>query len=232
MRRREISRERYVAAGVITTFVFLLGIVIGIMADLHKIRYAERISERQDVDFESLQLQYLYLQYLENGQMCPVISKVLENNLRTLQPVLEKLVEYEERNEKNSEDYEILKRKYLIYNIRYYILAKKSREDCNADIVTILYFYSRDCEICPNQGFILSHLKSILKDRLLVFPIDADYEAEPMVNVLSAQYNVTVYPTLIIWDRKVEGYRTEKEVLEEICPFYRIKPDICKGVRG
>ena len=218
---RKIEKERYIAAGVITAFIFLMGMLVGLMADIQKVNYAESVVQRQDVEFESLQLQYLYLQYLPKKDVCPVIGKILENNLKTLQPILEKLIEYEENNKKGGEEYDLLKRKYILANIRYFVLAEKSREECDADIVTVLYFYDKNCGVCPTQGFILSHLKSILQDRFLVFPFDASYDKEPMINVLVTQYNVTVFPTLVINGKeRVEGFRTEKELLEVVCPLY------------
>lgn len=228
---RRIEKERYIAAGVVTAFIFLMGMFLGLVVDIQKVNYAERIMQKQDVEFESLQLQYLYLQYLPNRDVCPVIGRILENNLKTLQPILEKLIEYEESNKKEGEEYELLKRKYTLANIRYFILAEKSRKECDADIVTVLYFYDKSCDVCPTQGFILSHIKSILQERFLVFPFDASYEKEPMISVLVTQYNVTVFPTLVINGReKVEGFRTEKEVLEVVCPLYKTKPEICEGV--
>ncbi len=228
---RKVEKDRYIAAGVITIFIFLMGMLVGLITDIQKVNYAESIVQKQDVEFESLQLQYLYLQYLPKNEVCPVITKILENNLKTLQPILEKLIEYEENNKRYGEEYEFLKRKYILANIRYFILAEKSRKECDADIVTVLYFYNKNCEVCPTQGFILSHLKSILRDRLLVFPFDVSYTQEPMVGVLATQYNVSVFPTLIInGHERVVGFRTEKELLEIICPLYRNKPPICEGV--
>jgi len=230
IKKRNVERERYLAAIVITIFIFMIGLILGISMDMEKTKYANYIMEKQDVNFESLQLQYLYLQTLQNKgtkDVCPVIQKVLENNLKVLQPVLLKLMEYEKNKDGNSPEYQLLKRKYIIYNIKYYLLSEKSRKLCNNDVVNVLYFYSDNCSICPSEGYILSHLRKAMKGRLLVFPFDVSYKKEPMIGILVARYNITRYPTIIVEGKKLQGFQTQNQLLKVICQYFNKKPDIC-----
>ncbi len=228
--KRNIEKERYLAAIVITIFIFMIGLILGISMDMEKTKYANYIMEKQDINFESLQLQYIYLQTLQNKgtkDVCPVIQKVLENNLRVLQPVLLKLMEYEKSKNGNSPEYQLLKRKYIIYNIKYYLLSEKSRKLCNNDVVNVLYFYSDNCSICPSEGYILSHLRKAMDGRLLIFPFDVSYAKEPMIGILVARYNITKYPTIIVEGKKLQGFQTQDQLLKVICQYFHKKPAIC-----
>jgi hypothetical protein len=230
---RKIRKVRYIVAGSWTIVIFLLGFLLGTAADIFKFSYLQSVVEKYNTDFESLQLQYYYLATIENSTQkstCPIIQKILEKNLKVLQPVLEKLIEYEEGKENiDSAEYKILKRKYIIYNVRYLLLSEKAQKECGSDVVNIIYFYSgKECPHCGYQGSILTHLKNILKERLLVFPIDSDYrDEEPIVDILLLDYNVTKYPTLIINGVKYEGFLSEKELVNILCELYKEKPEIC-----
>lgn len=220
------SKNKYFAAGVATLIVFVLGILLGIVIDQKKYEYVTGLAMEQEVEFNSLQVQYLYLDNLDGPNSCKVIEQTLENNLRMFQPILERLIDYEENKQYNNE-YELLKRKYLLANIRYDLLAQRSKAECGTDLVRVLYFYNSDCKICGDQGFLLSNLKDSLEDKLLVFPIDMDFTKEPILSVLSTQYDVTKFPTLVIEDTKYTGFQDKAALISKICPLYKEKTGIC-----
>ena len=82
--------------------------------------------------------------------------------------------------------------------------------------MTILYFYRNDCDICPNQGVILTYFKNVFGDKLLVFPIDGGLSSdESAVDIIQSRFNITSYPTLIVEEQKFEGV-IEKDALRTI----------------
>jgi thiol-disulfide isomerase/thioredoxin len=226
---RNFKKDRYIFAGVITIIIFSLGFTLGIITSGYKLEYIERLYKNQAVGYESLQLQYLYLENikgLEKNETCAIIKEILRNNLITLSSALEILQRYEKTGDINNEDYILLKRMLLLANIRYFLLAEKDKENCDSDAVSILYFYSKNCNICPDQGYILSQLKAKFEEKLLVFPIDTNMD-EPIVNILVKQYDVKRFPTLIIEGKKIEKFLSMNEVLSEICPLYKEKYADC-----
>jgi thiol-disulfide isomerase/thioredoxin len=90
---------------------------------------------------------------------------------------------------------------------------------CDDNVVNILYFFSRDqCDICPSQGQILTYFKKKLQDKLLVFPINVDFEEdEDFIKIIRIRYNVTVMPTLVVNDQKYEGVVSRDELSKIIC---------------
>ena len=114
-------------------------------------------------------------------------------------------------------------------NLNYWLFAKKTKEKCDLDVVNILYFYSeKNCQTCPDQGVILTYFKKTFGDKLLVFPIDVDYELnEPVITILKKQYDVTMYPTTIIEDQKYEGIIHNEELKKIICDSFKYEKEIC-----
>ena len=57
--KRSISLERYIIAGVITFLIFTLGLSLGFVLDQKRVSWIEETSNEQELDYKSLQLQYL-----------------------------------------------------------------------------------------------------------------------------------------------------------------------------
>ncbi len=218
MKRQNIKKRRYLTIGIITLSIFFLGILFGSFIDSLKFDYVEGIIEKQKLDLNTLQTQSLFISSIEKNQGCSAIEEVIKNNLENLQPTLTRLIEYEEGEKRdNSEEYIKLKRGYIQTNIRYFLLAEKSRDLCNSNYVSVLYFFNDECKICKLQGTILTNLRSYFKGNLLVFPVDSDFKEEPLVDVLTRTYNVTSFPTLVIEGEVIRKYTPREGLKEKIC---------------
>jgi len=205
-------------AAVITFLIFTLGVLLGLIMDYERLSFLNQRTEIQEVNYKSLQLQYLYLSDIGSGNnSCPLLRAALKNSIKDLSYSLEKLESYEKETQINSKDYELITKQYVLDNIRYWIFSKKTKEICNEDIINVLYFYSRDnCDICHNQGTILSYFKTKLDDEILIFPLNVDID-EDLIYLLSLQYNVTKFPTIIVNDNKYEGVISKNELSRIIC---------------
>lgn len=215
---RIISKEKYIVAGVLTFLIFSLGITLGFLLQDQRYKIVEEINLQQDVNYLSLQLQYLYLNSFQAQDNCPVLSAALKNTVQDLSESLDEVITFEEESETPTARQNIIQRRYVIDNLRYWLLAKESKQRCDLDIVTILYFYSQDCQSCPNQGTILTYFKNLFGEKVLIFPINLDLrQEEPMVEIAMSQFNVTRYPTLVIDEQKYEGVVKKEELQEIIC---------------
>ncbi len=230
--RRNLKKDKYAVALVISLIIFAFGFLLGTVLDNYKRDYVEDIMKQQEIEFNSLQMQYIYLQNTKGQEKCPVLYQILESNIRTLGPIVNNMLDYEKSKGVNSSEYTYFKRQYLLANLKYLFLSEDIKKTCNSDSVTVIYFFSNNCDICyKSQGAILSNLKSLFEDKLLVFPVDSDFVQEPMTGLMKNRYNVTVYPTLIINDKKIEHFMSRDDLLQTVCPNYLNRENIsdCKG---
>lgn len=228
---RRISTTTYLLAGFITLLIFFLGLSLGMIVDDMRLRNAEQLNKAQEVNYQSLQMQYLYLSTLPNAtDSCPTLKVALDKTVAELSESLDRFEDFKKETKLNDKDYDLIGRKYLLDNIKYWFFADKSRNLCDLNLVSVLYFYSlKDCQVCPDQGVILTYFKKILDERLLVFPINVDIEKEePLIKILRSRYNITSYPSVVIADHKYEGVVQRMELSRLICSAYHTMPLECQ----
>ena len=220
---RKISKEKYILAAILTTLLFVLGVALGMLVDNERLRGLEQTNKYQELDFRSLQFQYLYLTSLEDEKnSCPVLRATLQRTVRDLSESLDKYQNFKDDTQLNDEDYQVLGRRYLLDNLNYWLFASKSKKACGLDVVSILYFYNDKCTICPDQGVILTYFKTVHGDKLLVFPIDTGFSSsEPIIDIFLNRFNVTTYPTIIVENKKFEGVIGRNQLRQIICSNFK-----------
>lgn len=230
---RKINRSKYLAVGFITLLIFMLGMSFGIVWDSKRVQYVQEINEQRDLDYQSLQFQYLFASSLEEKESsCGALLVTLEESVKSLAETLNRLTNFEKESTFNNEQYVKLERAYILDNLRYWLFAEKVRKICEKDIVTVLYFHTKyGCGECLDQGTILTHYKTIFGDRLLVYPIDSEIKAsEPSIVMIESRYNITTYPTIVIENEKYEGLVGTEELKKLICSSFKTMQPECPMV--
>lgn len=220
---------RYLLAAFITIIIFVLGMLLGMVIEEKRARYLTSIAEEQKLSLGSLQLQYQFISQLGEEKSCPAVTATFKRYMDTLVKTQERLENYEKDSKVNKDVFRLLKQEYTQAQLNFWLLAKKTRALCEKDVVSILYFYSsgENCPDCEEQAFVLSYLKQLLKDRLLVFSIDESLDIEPMVSILKNTFNITKYPTVIVEKEKIENLAAKEIILKRICKYYKTKIDEC-----
>ncbi|MEM4244705.1 MAG: thioredoxin family protein [Candidatus Nanoarchaeia archaeon] len=226
---RSFRRGRYVIAFFLTSAIFIIGILLGFIIADYRSSDIEDLSKVQRLDYDSLQLQYLYINNFLQQKNCPAAMSALNKNLYDLEMTRLKLESYISNPVGGgSKEFDIVKREYLLAEIRYWLFLKQIEGICKDDSVTLLYFYSNEnCPDCVTQGMILTYLKDKLKDRLLIFSLDADFVSEPLVGILKDSYNITSVPAVVIQNSTYQGLRTREELKTLICKQYDSTPKEC-----
>ena len=226
---RGLSRDKYIIAGAITLGIFLLGLFLGLAIEGKRVNYIESISRKQNLDFSSLQLQYAFIDQLSQEKNCLAVQKTFEQNINNLESTRIRLENFDRDATLNKNEFDILKNEYILAQIRYWLLAQRTKKLCGADIVNILYFFSdqKECPECDKQAFVLTYLKKKFKDKLLIFSFDSKFDAEPMIPLLQKTYNITKYPTIVIEGNQKNGFNDKATILREICGYYKEKTEDC-----
>ncbi len=225
---RKLSTKKYIAAFIITLIVFSLGFILGIIIDKVRSSYVSTVLTQQKVESDSIQLQYLYLTTQNTTGNCPAIREILNTNLKSLSRSLSRLISYKDRAVYKQEDFILTHRQYILEEIKYWTLAGEIKKSCNEDFVRVLFFFSENCDDCDPQSFILDYYKKLLEDKLLVFTFDTRLEAEePLLKTLMTQYNITIYPSIVVETTKYGGLKDTEALKEIICNNYEKKPEGC-----
>lgn len=228
---RSISKDKYIIAGLITIGIFLLGLFLGLAIEGKRVNYIESVSKKQNLEFSSLQLQYAFIDQLSQEKDCLAVQKTFEQNINNLESTRIRLENFDRDATLNKNELDILKNEYLLAQIRYWLLAERTRDLCGSDIISVLYFFSdeKECPDCDKQAFVLTYLKKRFKDRLLIFSFDSKFEQEQMVSLLKNTYGIGKFPTIVIEGEPKSGFQSKEAILKEICGYYREKPDDCKN---
>ncbi len=221
---------RYIAAGIITIIIFSLGLMLGMLIDIQRAEWAKSEISKQEVELLSLNLQNQILMNLEtrSNSTCKALKVALTDAVVNLNKALDKFIKYKQEAQINPDKDNLIEREYAIANIRYWLIARNYKRYCQpADLVTILYFYSDNCERCPDQGVLLTYFKRLFGERLLVFPIHSDIkEQEHLISMLEVYYNITSYPSIVIEDKVYPGVFSRDLLKQLICnSFLQPQPE-------
>lgn len=230
--KRKISKNRYLLAFLITLIVFTLGLLLGLVIESKRIQLIELQNQQQKLDFSSLQIQYQFIDLFGEEKNCDALKKTFEESSRNLEIARNKLEGYLKESNLNKKEFNSLKREYTLAQLQFWLLIKKTRGSCHLETSTIFYFYSDDeiCTQCADQAYILTYLKNKFGAQLLNFAFDAQFEEEPLINVLKNTHQIDQYPALLINGKKFEGLTSQETILKEICPTYKQnKFELCKN---
>ena len=50
-----------------------------------------------------------------------------------------------------------------------------------------------------------------------------------MISILKESFNITMVPTIIVKDEKIEGLTTLNELYPKICKYYKDVPEECEN---
>ena len=226
---RKISTKKYLLAFLLSSLIFIIGLLVGFTLTQERTDYLEGIAYKQKLDYESLQLQLLYLDLNPTNQSCSILNNILISSLDDVGSAQIKIDNYIKESRSKKESYTDLKRDYALAQIRYWLLSSRIKENCKSQQVAVLYFYSNEeCFECGAQGTILLHLKDRLKDNLLVFSLDVDFKDEAMIQLLKQTYNISKVPSVVVDEEVSEGLTSRDILLDSICEKYEIPPKTCE----
>jgi hypothetical protein len=211
-----MRRKRLVfAAGILTIILYFLGIVTGYFIQANILSKTEEELKRVQEEFfvykqnlENVQLEQLYLTTHKGELSCKILASIIDEMYDNLAYFWSRLPSKLEVYEKYSEvqpEYVKLKRDYTLLSIRAWLLSLSVKEKCGEDVIPALYFYSKDCDTCIEQSYVLDELKKE-NPNFSAFIVDYNLD-EPIVRIIIRTYNVTEVPSFIINDKLYSGFQ-------------------------
>ena len=195
---------------VVTILIFLAGLLLGLSLDDTRISDLIDNLNKNELNSESYLVEQDFIKNL-GGDLCELSSPRIDVLSSELAELGQLLTKYEARGILRTSEYEYLKRKYFLMEIKTYTLFINLKKDCNYGFDTILFFYDQNDQGSINQGYILDSLVETQKN-LHIFSFDRNFE-EPALKTLLLHYNITTSPSLIIDNEiKKEGLTGLEEI--------------------
>lgn len=215
---RKTSWSKYIFSIGLTALILLATITTYLVADNERVRELNLQSEEIKTDYESLQIQQLYLTTIPNtNESCPALKIALQDSIKKLASSLDNVKSARDSTTINKKEMNMIERKYLNDNIRYWLFAKKTKELCGTSTAIIVFFTTTNkCDDCEKQGAVLTYYKKKLQDSLLVFPLNTALEEdEAIIKILKTQYGIKNIPAVIV-ENDAYNRIVEREELQQI----------------
>ncbi|MBI2041153.1 MAG: thioredoxin family protein [DPANN group archaeon] len=198
----KIAKRMFVAM-IFTAFIFLLGFYASSVLVESKFESLQRAQDEIQIDTVSLEIESSLL--AENPCNLAGLEE-LGARLGDLGPKLD----YMEKQSR-AKDFENLKKYYALLEIKHWLAIQKSNRECNSNYTPILYFYSNsECDGCRLQGPLILELKA-KNPKTMVYSFDVN-SGLPAIKILKGNYKITIVPTIIIGNKKYEGYMGSAEL--------------------
>jgi|SRR3989344_546232 len=196
----------------ITILIFLAGLLLGLSLDDTRVNDIITNLNQNELNRESYLVEQDFIKNLGGGT-----CYLSDQRINTLSGELTKLgqliTRYEPKGILREDEYEYLKRKYFLLEIKTYTFFTTLRKECDYNFNTVLFFYDINHQESLNQGYILDSLVESKKD-VHVFSLDRNFE-ESSLETVKFHYNISYSPSLIINDKiRKEGLASLEELKE------------------
>jgi len=200
---KKIDWEFFLISGIITFIVLLAGLFFGMFLGKEKVGSLENDLEELRVRQDDATLSFSLMSIFGN-RSCNIIQHELSDTMLQAAELGREITSYE--NEKFKDDrYIQTKKDYTLIQIRYWSYLERLKQECNnTNFITILYFYSNECDDCSKQGLILDYLKQTYPNNVMNFALDYNVDLN-IIRLLKSIYDVEDTPTLIINEKKYTG---------------------------
>ncbi len=211
-----VDTKRYKQHLLITSFIvaaviFLAGLALGWTLDNFKVNAITEALKQNELNTESFLLES---EFIENfgGDYCELLNFRIKDLQKSIAQTSEQLSTWGEGKKFKESDFDYLKRKYFLLEIKFLFLLQDMTHTCGKNYDTILFFYNIDDSQSMRQGYALDEVR-MTRDDLIVLSFDKNYAAEPLMLVLLTKYNIESAPAIVINGQKtISGYTSAEKI--------------------
>lgn len=188
---------------ILVLVVFVVGILIGSNIRRSEANDLQTLLQESELNTES----YLIEQELIGGSSiagCDLAMIRIQDLSSQLYELGQKLNSENPRKELGERNYNLLKRKFHLMQMRTYLLFYSIQENCNESTHTVLYYYKQNDLQSQEQGMVLD--RAVENFDLNVFAIEYNYSQD--LNFIEEYYNVTAAPAVVIdYGKALQGFQ-------------------------
>lgn len=207
----------------LTILVFSTGMLLNHFFDFFRIDVINQVIKDHETNSDAYRVEHLFTTLFEENS-CDIMTARFTSLKEEIRKVGADLSTYSRFSLFRKKDYDLLKRQYILLQLRFYALLKQLNLECGQPYLPILFFYQIDQDESERQGFILEDLARSYEKELIILSIDKDYQDEPLVPLIAAYYNITKTPAIVINENVKMGLQYTGQINATIQQFIR-RPD-------
>ncbi len=208
----------YVKTFIISVAIFSFGLIVGLFIENFFVSDLSARARIIENSVREIELEMLYFQELTDTESCGALNEIVRTTNNNLDTLAGELTQYSEKNVLfTGSEIKNVKTTYTSMLIKDWLLQERIKKSCGTSTVTVLYFYSTEgCDDCITQGNVLTLLKGIFKEKLMVFPIDVQIDLS-IIDILKSHFNVDDLPAVVIDENTYKGIIGKAELMSIIC---------------
>ena len=201
-------RSVYLKAGVLTAIIFLLGLSIGFWLDWNRSQEVRSQLEELKIQADEARVGLVFYQaFRDDPAFCPLFELGIQEQIKRVGALGDQLENLHQTN-KLDDSYFNFRKQYVLFNTELYLNALQLKKNCNANAVTIAYFYpDSPCVDCARQANELLALKNACPQKVWLFALPVDVNVS-VVNMLARKYGATTMPSLAVNEKTFSGFQT------------------------
>lgn len=209
------NASKYVITFVITSLLFITAFYLSNYFNNKKTSEIKATEDQIAIDLLSSETQFDILKQSSCNQLD---DSILADELDSLGS---KLNYMESQIGSTNPEVIQLKKYYSILQIKDYLLMSNYGKECHTKPVSIVYFYSNDCQDCKKQGYVLTYLRETYPG-LRTYSFDYNLDLSAVKTLISLNKIPTVLPALIINNKTYNGFMSNEDVEKIIKPLLPI----------
>ena len=204
--KRDEKKNTYVKAAIITLFIFLSGIMLGIFLD--NLRFSdirEQISGTE-INYNDAILLSTFIEKFSKEACNTTLDTNLEFNSKIYAEG--KSIEDAFNSNRFTPELEQEWRKYILLQTQFWFNSIELKKNCNFNYSNVVHIFNLNIEdpqekaINKLQSEIMLSLKEKCGNKIMLIPLTADSNLS-VVDAVLTQYNITKLPAIIINEKKV-----------------------------
>lgn len=195
--KRKYQKHMIVTSGIIVVMIFFAGMLFGMFLDQYRVKEMTSIFRQNELDTESYVAEQGFFNSFGSSD-CQLLKTSIIHLSDSMGNIGQKLELYGSKSTFETEEFEYLKRKYFISEVKLYSDINNYKKQCSSNYDVILFFYKINDETSIRQGYILDDIYAERKEKLTILSFDIDYNKDPLLDIIKLKYNITASPAVIV----------------------------------
>ncbi len=212
--QQDLNTKKYILVFFITLGIFAIIFLFSDYLYQQRLSQVKNIEDNINLNILESEIQYALLADV-SCEMDESGNPILINEIN----MLAKRLAYME-DQRGADDPEVisLKKYYSLLQIKDYLLLRERTKQCNANPLSIIYFYSNegDCDDCTKMGYVLTSMREDY-ETLHVYAFDYNLGLSVIETLKSIYKLEDRFPVLIVNRKPYYGFKSREEI-EQLIP--------------